>query len=144
MIGYILPTLVSPPTGFVFPRVLGRDRAYLAACVATCFRVDAGDPEEAHVLYDVARRTAASIASTMDHDRARRIEAFAEAASDILLELDSNDRIAVMGNAIRRFIDDDHEECFDLDVAVKRVCSLFETTEAHDRIARKVVEAVTT
>ena len=69
MIGYILPALVSPPVGFVFPRVLGRDRAYLAACVATCFRVDAGDPEEAHVLYDVACRTAASIARPHNQPR---------------------------------------------------------------------------
>lgn len=144
MIGYILPVMVSPPVGFVIPRVRGNGRAYLAACLATCFRADPGDPPEAYELRDVARSTAAAMAIVMDQDDARRIETFATLASDILLELAKEERIVVMCLAIRILIEDDHEECFDLDVAVKRVSALYTPTEHHERVARKVVEVVTT
>ena len=144
MIGYILPAMVSPPVGFVIPRVRGNGRAYLAACLATCFRADPGDPPEAYELRDVARSTAAAMAIVMYQDAARRIETFAALASDILLELAKKERIVVMCLTIRILIEDDHEECFDLDVAVKRVSALYTPTEHHERVARKVVEVVTT
>lgn len=140
MARYLTASLVAPaPTR---PRIVGHDRAYLAATLATCFRGASVDPL-AGQLHEHALAAQEHLGAGLPLPQRAHLVGVARATQQAARRLEVADRAPVLAEVVRRLLDDAPSSCVALDVCVREaVTRRYATTADHLALASQILEAV--
>lgn len=140
MIGYIVPSLVSPLS--IRARIAGYPRAYLAATIATAFRGFAVDPLAAQ-LAECALSTQAGLADALPLPERVRLVTLARMIQRRARTLPVADRVPVLCAVVRELLADAPSSCVALDIAVREACERrHPTTSEHRETAARIIAEV--
>ena len=137
---YLMPALVAD-----VPRaaIVGHERAYLGATLATCFRGASVDPL-AGQLHEHALAAQEHLGAGLTLAQRAHLVAVARATLQRARSLPLADRPAVLSEVVRRLLDDAPSSCVALDVCVREaVTKRYAPTPAQIATAAAIVEAVT-
>ena len=136
---YLMPVLVADVPQAA---IVGHERAYLAACLATCFRGASVDPL-AGQLHEHALAAQEHLGAGLTLAQRAHLVAVARATQQRARSLPLADRPAVLSEVVRRLLDDAPSSCVALDVCVREaVTRRYTPTPAQIATAAAIVEAV--
>lgn len=140
MARYITSTLVA--RGPIAPQLVGHDRAYLAATLATCFRGASVDPL-AGQLHEHALAAQEHLGGGLTLDQRAHLVAVARMTQRKARGLALADRTPTLAEVVRRLLDDAPSSCVALDVCVREaVTKRYAPSPEHLALAAQILEAV--